>query len=69
MHMDKKFVVDEMEGDIVSLEAEDGSILKVDKTLLPSAVSEGDIVRIFIDHEQTGKKKEEIQNLLNDILS
>ena len=31
------------------------------------ASAEGDIVRIFIDHEQTGKKKEEIQNLLNDI--
>ena len=66
--MDKKFVVDSIEGDIVSLEAEDGSILKVDRNLLPTAVAEGDIVRIFIDHEQTGRKKEQIQNLLNDIL-
>ena len=41
--------------------------MTVDLALLPAAVAEGDIVRIFIDHEQTGKKKEEIQNLLNDI--
>lgn len=67
--MERKFIVDEIEGSRVSLEAEDGSVLTVDLALLPAAVSEGDVVRIFIDHEQTGKKKEEIQDLLNDIFS
>jgi hypothetical protein len=65
--MERKFIVDGIEGNKASLEAEDGTILTVDLALLPAAVAEGDIVRIFIDHEQTGKKKEEIQNLLNDI--
>lgn len=67
--MDRKFIVDEIEGNKASLEAEDGSLLTVDLSLLPPAVSEGDVIRIFIDREQTGKKKDEIQNLLNDIFS
>ena len=65
--MERKFIVDGIEENKASLEAEDGTILTVDLALLPAAVAEGDIVRIFIDHEQTGKKKEKIQNLLNDI--
>ena len=67
--MERKFIVDGIEGSKAALEAEDGAVLTVDLALLPAAVSEGDIIRIFIDHEQTGKKKEEIQDLLNDIFS
>ncbi len=65
--MERKFIVDQIEGDKASLEAEDGTVLTVDLALLPAAAAEGDIVRIFLDHEQTGKKRQEIQNLLDDI--
>lgn len=65
--MERKFIVDGIEENKVSLEAEDGTILTVDLALLPAAVAEGDIVRILIDRQQTGEKKEEIQNLLDDI--
>lgn len=59
-------IVNRVEGNYLVLELEDGNIVDVPKELIPEA-REGDIIRISIDKEETDKKKEEMQELVDSV--
>ncbi len=59
-------IVNRIEGNYLVLELEDGNIVDVPKELIPEA-REGDIIRISIDKEETDKKKEEMQELVDSV--
>lgn len=59
-------IVNRIEGNYLVLELKDGNIVDVPKKLIPEA-REGDIIRISIDKEETDKKKEEMQELVDSV--
>lgn len=61
-----KIIVNRIEGNYLVLELEDGNIVDVPKELIPEA-REGDIIRISIDKEETDKRKEEMQELVDSV--
>ncbi len=61
-----KIIVNRIEGNYLVLELEDGNIVDVPKELIPEA-RECDIIRISIDKEETDKRKEEMQELVDSV--
>lgn len=61
-------VVDRIEEDYIVLELEDGSIIDVPQVLIPGA-KEGDVVDIYINHDETNKKNEDIKKLMDDLFT
>lgn len=61
-----KLIIDRFEGENIILELEIGKFVNIPKILLPDA-KEGDVVDIEIDKNETNKRKQEIQNLMNNV--
>ncbi len=59
-------IVNRIEGNYLVLELENGNIVDVTKELIPEA-REGDIIRISIDKEETNKRKDEMQELVDSV--
>ena len=66
-----KLIIDRFEGKYAILESQDRNplILNFPRHLLPQEVKEGDVlnINIDIDQEETKRKKDKIQNLLNKL--
>ncbi len=60
----KKLTVDRIEGGKVVLENEDGKTAPVDSFLLPE-VSEGDILEISVNHDETEKRQASARERMN----
>ena len=61
-----ELIVDRIEGDFVIVEYDNGKITELPKDLFEN-VKEGDIVNLDIDEEETQKRKENIQTLMDDL--
>lgn len=68
-----KGVIDRFEGDYAVVELEDGKMKDIKKSLIPDDAKEGDILIINekginkIDKEETHKRKEEINSLMDEL--
>jgi len=52
-----KFIIDRFEGEIAVIELENGDIIEIPKIILPDNASEGTVINISCDDEETNKKK------------
>lgn len=59
-------IIDRFEGKYAVVELENGTFGHISKTILPNA-KEGDVVLIQIDHQETRKRREKIQKLMNEV--
>lgn len=68
-----KGVIDRFEGDYAVVELEDGKMKDIKKSLIPDDAKEGDILIINekginkTDKEETHKRKEEINSLMDEL--
>lgn len=67
------YYIDRIEGNIIVCQSEDGSMLELERAVLPNA-KEGDCIvydgnTYTIDYERTQKRKEEMDSLLNSLFS
>ncbi|NLJ58236.1 MAG: DUF3006 domain-containing protein [Tissierellia bacterium] len=61
-----KVIIDRFEGDYAIVETEDRIMVNLPKSLVPGA-KEGDVVSIIIDEEETKKRKDNINKLMDDL--
>ncbi|MDD6489259.1 MAG: DUF3006 domain-containing protein [Clostridia bacterium] len=61
-----RVIIDRFEGEYAVVETDDGNFVNLPKILVPDA-HEGDVVDIIINREETEKRSENIQNLMNDL--
>lgn len=67
-----KITIDRFEGEFAVCEKEDRKMVDIEKSKLPTKSKEGDVLninsdRITIDHEETEKRKKEIEELTKDL--
>lgn len=61
-----KVILDRFEGDFAILELDVGEVVSVPKVLVGNA-SEGDVIKISIEKEETRKRKKKIEELMEDV--
>ena len=61
-----RVIVDRFEGDFAVVEKEEGVFYNVPKSLLVGA-KEGDVIDIVINHEETERLREEVDDLIDDL--
>lgn len=59
-------IIDRFEGEYAVVEIDSGNFVNLPKILIPDA-HEGDVVDIIINTEETSKRSENIQNLMDDL--
>lgn len=64
-----RFIIDRFEGDYAVVELENQETIDIPRKILPEEAKEGDIVKVFIDEEETKSRKEIIKNKFNDLFS
>ena len=64
-------IIDRFEESWAVLELPDGTTFNFPRSLLPEGAKEGDVLyfEVFIDEETTKKRREHIQDLLDDLKS
>lgn len=62
-----KFVIDRFEGDYAIVELDDKTIAEIPRILIPKEAKEGDVLEIRVDVEETKKRKNEINNLMDEL--
>lgn len=60
-----KVVIDRFEEDWAIVEMENGDMQQLSVKLLPSMAAEGDVLTIEIDEEETERRKNRLNELLN----
>lgn len=61
-----QLVVDRIEDEYLVVELEDGTIIDIPKEIVPNA-KEGDIIDIYVNEQQTKKRKEEVKKIMDDL--
>lgn len=61
-----KIIIDRFEGDFAVVETDEKVMLNIPKSLVPGS-REGDVISIVIDEEETQKRKDNIQKLMDDL--
>lgn len=64
--MSLKVIIDRFEGDYAVVETVDRIMVNLPKSLIPGA-KEGDVISILIDEEETNKRKNNINKLLDEL--
>lgn len=59
-------IVDRFEGEYAIVEVSVGQFVQMPKVLV-SGAKEGDVIKITVDKEASQKRKENIQNLMNNL--
>ncbi len=67
-----KISIDRFEGKIAVCEMENGETMEIEKSRLPKGTKAGDVLvvdgeTITIDPEETKRRKEQIEKLVNDL--
>ena len=62
------YVVDRIENDLLILEGDEDVFYSVPKSLLPEA-KEGDCIEIYINKEETEKRRENVRRLMEELLN
>ena len=60
------FTIDRIEGNYLIVELENGKIINLPKELIPNA-KENDIYAITLNRDEMKKRKNNINNLINDL--
>ncbi len=65
-------IIERFEEEICIIELEDGSFINIPTALIPEEAKEGDCIvinekEIFIDEDATKMRKQEIQNLMDEL--
>lgn len=63
-----KLIIDRFEGDFAVVEAEDGKTYNIPKALF-HCCSEGDVLNLEYDEDETKKRKERIKNLMGELFN
>lgn len=61
-----KLIIDRFEGDFAVVETKDKLMVNLPISLIPGA-KEGDVISIIIDEEETQKRKDNIQKLMDEL--
>lgn len=59
-------IIDRFEGDYAVVEITPDNFVNIPKVLVKDA-KEGDVIRIEVDQKETSKRKEKINNLMNQV--
>ena len=62
-----KWIIDRFENDYALCEIEKGTVLNIPRTALPENAREGDVITVSIDSEETERRKNNINKLMNDL--
>lgn len=67
-----KVIIDRFEGEYAVCEKEDREMIDIEKDKLPPEAKEGDVLiikedNIYIDQEETIKRKKEIEKIMDDL--
>ena len=62
-----KVIIDRFEGDYAVVELPDLTVVDMPRSLIPEGAKEGDVLVIGIDPDETDKRKERIEKLMNDL--
>lgn len=67
-----RYVIDRFEGDYAVCEDENKEIINIERTKIPSEAKEGDVLvqienGICLDIDETNRRKENIQRLMDDL--
>jgi hypothetical protein len=67
-----KVVIDRFEGNFAVCEKDNGEMISIERDKLPSVAKEGDALvieqdNIYIDKDETEKRKNEIEKLMDDL--
>ena len=67
-----KVIVDRFEGNFAVCEKEDKTMIDIEKSKLPLDTKEGDVLiilkdKIYIDYEETNKRRSHIEKLMDDL--
>ncbi len=62
-----KWIIDRFEGKIAVMEGADGSHFELPAAALPEGASEGDVISVLIDHEETDRRRARIAKLRRDL--
>ncbi len=62
-----KVKIDRFEGEYAIIELENQKLIQVPKLLIPQDAKEGDVLRIEVAFEETEKRKESIQKMLDSL--
>lgn len=65
-------VIDRFEGDFAVVEMDDRSMIDIERVKIPRNAKEGDVLiiddeKISVDHEETARRKAEIEKLMEGI--
>ena len=63
-----KVTVDRFEEEYAVMELEEGVFINMPKALLPNLVEEGDVIIIEIDEEATDRRRNRIEEMMNNLL-
>lgn len=61
-----KVIIDRFEGEYAIVETEEKIMVNLPKILIPGS-KEGDVISIIIDEEETKKRREHIEKIMNDL--
>ncbi|MED1440077.1 DUF3006 domain-containing protein [Aeribacillus composti] len=67
-----KFIIDRFENDIAVCENENGKIIEILKSQLPKNAETGDVIiqknnRYYVDKQETSKRRQEIEELMDEL--
>ena len=60
-------IIDRFEEGFAVVEIEPGKMVNMPRELLPTEAKEGDVINIFVDQEETTRRKKNINNLMNSL--
>ena len=60
-------IIDRFEEGFAVVEIEPGKMVNMPRELLPAEAKEGDVINIFVDQEETTRRKKNINNLMNSL--
>lgn len=62
-----KWIIDRFEGEYAVCELPNGKMADIPKSAIPADAHEGDVIIITIDKNETDKRKEKIDGLMNSL--
>lgn len=62
-----KVIIDRFEGEYAVVELEDGSMVDMFKTLIPSNAKEGSVITILCDDSETKDRQEKMKTKMNSL--
>ena len=62
-----KYTIDRFEGDWVVVELENKKYINIPRQLIPHEAKEGDIISVVVDTQETAKRREKIQDLMDNL--